>query len=271
MSDDRGPLPTSARASWKRSRAATTTRSALASRPTASCAESSRPACARPSVGRQSSSDSGSGRGHLGLRARRDRRGALRRSAAPALGGTGYRSRDRAQHLRADCVCRGRGWGDRAHAPRLLGPPASLRLRAGERQSPTTRSRTGSRRRSCRSAPRRTGHRRRRARRRQARCRAGRSRGSRRRRPRRSRTAAGAQPDGTTDPQLVPVGAVDDLDRARAHVEQVARLRDPRQPEHASPPSSPVRIAASAVRCSSLPRSSTWTTKLHGEPGSSSS
>ena len=32
-----------------------------------------------------------------------------------------------------------------------------------------------------------------------------------------------------------------------------------------------MRIAASASRCSSLPRSSTWTTKRHGEPGSSSS
>ena len=39
----------------------------------------------------------------------------------------------------------------------------------------------------------------------------------------------------------------------------------------ASPPSCPVRMSASARRCSSSPRSSTCTTNVHGELGSSSS
>ena len=46
----------------------------------------------------------------------------------------------------------------------------------------------------------------------------------------------------------------------------VARLAEPGQPHHVLPPSRPVRIAASASRCSSLPRSSTWTTKLPRRP-----
>ena len=108
------------------------------------------------------------------------------------------------------------------------------RVRVGASAQPPARTstRTGWRRRSCRSAPRRTGRRRRRARPPPARCRDWRSPEFRRPRPRRSRTAARRQPHGPAHPEQVTGDVVLDLDRARANVDQQARLGYPRQPQH---------------------------------------